>query len=577
MKLAKLRKCGSKRGMALVIVLVLGGVAIAIVGGVLNWTSANARLINRNIAYQNAVLAAEAATEKTLSKMAADFTTEGAVVLGNNMPSYKRRVPLVSEHPKWGFYRFNNGRGARDEVFVEMIQPWAPNTPLLSLYRGLKGYAATFRIRANAEDVVANAEAGVYQDVQFAVVPVFQFAVFYNIDLEVLPGANMTIRGRVHSNRDLYAAPEQGAQLQFDDWVTSVGTIYHYRKDNPSRSMGVPSYKVGREQGVSALNLPIGTNNSPDAVRELLEVPRSGSANNSVLESQRFYNLCDVVVEVTTDRVSVRGGSMSPGTGANIPWQEASSWINTNKTFFDQRENKTVLLTEINVFKFWEWATNKNAIRNHIQAKQNREINSIYVADLRPHTSSTMPAVRLVNGAVLPPSGLTVVTPNPLYVQGHYNASGASLGTTNTANTKPAALIADAITVLSTGWNDSNSAKDLSSRIASDTTVNAAFLAGIVETVGTNYSGGLENFPRFLENWSGKTFTYNGSMVVMFPSKVATNRWKAPGTQGNVYGVPTRNWSFDVNFTDPNKLPPLCPAVRAVIRYKWATVAPTAS
>ncbi|MGB9601435.1 MAG: hypothetical protein ACPMAG_01440, partial [Limisphaerales bacterium] len=140
------------------------------------------------------------------------------------------------------------------------------------------------------------------------------------------------------------------------------------------------------------------------------------------------------------------------------------------------------------------------------------------------------------------------------------------------ANTMPASLIADAITILSGNWNDANSKSGISSRVATSTTVNAAFFAGIVETVPGHYSGGLENFPRFLENWSGKTLTYNGSMVVMFTSRYATNYW--PGT-GTVYNPPNRNWSFDVNFYNPERLPPLTPSVRAVIRFKWKSIAPS--
>lgn len=575
MKLTILRWHRSKKATALLVVMVLGSLAIAVVGGVLGWTNANAKLIERNIAYQNAVLAAEAATEKALSKMARDFANEGAPTVGNNMPIYKRHIPNPSEHPRWGWYKFNNGRGQKDEISVGVLQPWAPNTPLLSQYTGLKGYAATFRIRANAEDILDGVEAAVYQDVQLAFVPVFQFAIFYNIDLEVCPGATMNIRGRVHSNRDIYVAPEGSVTLTFWDWVTAAGDIFRQRK-YPYSSIGNIDYKVGKEVGVSTLNLPIGTNNSPEAVRQILEIPPITENPNDPLYSQRFYNNADIVILVTENDVSIRGSGICRGSGAVVNWNVASNWISTNKVFTDLRENKTVVVTEIDIGKFNQWATNnaQNPIRNVIRNTQNREINSIYVADLRARTSTRMPAVRLVNGAVLPPSGLTVATPNPLYVQGNYNAYGPSLGSTNTANTKPAALIADAITILSGSWNDANSSKAISSRSATNTTVNAAFLAGIVETVGSYYSGGLENFPRFLENWSGKTFTYNGSMVVMFPSQVATNRW--PGT-GSVYNPPTRNWSFDVNFYDPNKLPPLCPSVRAVIRYKWATIAPTAS
>ena len=146
---------------------------------------------------------------------------------------------------------------------------------------------------------------------------------------------------------------------------------------------------------------------------------------------------------------------------------------------------------------------------------------------------------------------------------GNYNIqtnSGGSTSsqTTNTAWTSPSALMGDAITVLSSAWSDGGG--NLPN--ASSTTVNAACLEGIVPsaTVGgtKHYSGGLENFLRLLENWSGDTLCYNGSIVAMFPSSYATNFWNTPG---NYYDVPTRMWGFDANFFNPDKLPPLTPVV----------------
>ena len=79
---------------------------------------------------------------------------------------------------------------------------------------------------------------------------------------------------------------------------------------------------------------------------------------------------------------------------------------------------------------------------------------------------------------------------------------------------------------------------------------------------GASYSGGVENFIRLLENWNSFTLTYNGSIVVMFPSQYATNKWQQTGVY---YTAPRRNWAFDVNFTDPNQLPPLTPVVENFI------------
>jgi hypothetical protein len=149
------------------------------------------------------------------------------------------------------------------------------------------------------------------------------------------------------------------------------------------------------------------------------------------------------------------------------------------------------------------------------------------------------------------------------------SASLVSNGT-NTQNTFPAALMGDAITILSGSWNDSyTSGASYSSRVASNTVVNAACLEGIVQSnpnISGNYSGGVENFLRYLESWSGYVNTYNGSIVVMFPSVYATNAWIAPGTY---YEPPTRQWGFDYNFLQQAKLPPMTPQLKKTVRVSW--------
>src|SRR5439155_9106591 len=138
-------------------------------------------------------------------------------------------------------------------------------------------------------------------------------------------------------------------------------------------------------------------------------------------------------------------------------------------------------------------------------------------------------------------------TASPAYTLGNYNLSTGFSGT-NTVNTKPSSIVSDAITVLSTAWSDANSYNAMALRIANDTTVNAAFLAGIVTSTSASDSGGIENFPRFLEDWGAvatKTLTYNGSMVVMFPSRVATNLWLGIGSTYDIYNPPIRNWALD--------------------------------
>ena len=69
--------------------------------------------------------------------------------------------------------------------------------------------------------------AAVEQDFQLACIPVFQFAIFYTMDLEINPGAPMKVTGKVHSNGNLYSAPP--STLEFAQSVDAAGRIYTNR------------------------------------------------------------------------------------------------------------------------------------------------------------------------------------------------------------------------------------------------------------------------------------------------------------------------------------------------------------
>jgi hypothetical protein len=294
----------------------------------------------------------------------------------------------------------------------------------------------------------------------------------------------------------------------------------------------------------------------------MLIVSNSPSGNLTVTSGE-WYNYFSIPPDVT-----------NAVTGA-----KSYSFV-ANVSFYDYRERKQVQATQLDVGKLGTWIKNSGpaggAGLETLAQVFGKNLDSVYV--LNRQAGAGLPAVRVVNGATLPDSGLTVATARPIYVQGHYNLNNGDTtpGQANTSLTKPAALMGDSITILSGNWSDSyNSGMGLSGRNAVNTTVNAAFLTGIVESgrdsLGNpHYSGGVENLPRFLENWSGRTFTYNGSMVVMFPSRYATNYWQSTGIY---YNPPARRWAFDLNFLDQNRLPPLAPSVRKLFREDWRIVA----
>jgi hypothetical protein len=136
--------------------------------------------------------------------------------------------------------------------------------------------------------------------------------------------------------------------------------------------------------------------------------------------------------------------------------------------------------------------------------------------------------------------------------------------------------MSDSLTILSSLWVDMNSSKSISSyRDATNTTINAAIITGIVPSTGpaqTQYSGGVHNLPRLLENWTGDTLTLNTSIVNLYNSQVATKPFLWPGTY---YYAPTRQFSYDINFANPNRQPPPgTPNLSVMLRSSWATPGP---
>ena len=175
------------------------------------------------------------------------------------------------------------------------------------------------------------------------------------------------------------------------------------------------------------------------------------------------------------------------------------------------------------------------------------------------------------------------MTPNIAYIQGDYNtgttASTQPASNTTTTYVPPvdnpspivtgynraaSAVVADAVNILSNAWNDANSLLSKSSRQASSTTINTAIVAGNVPTTTASYSGGIENFSRFHEDWSGDYLTIYGALALLFDSEQATGRWNAAD-----YTPPNRRWYYDTLLQDHN--PPGFHVARTYERGRWVS------
>lgn len=595
-------KLKRSHGYALLMVMTIVGCAALVAGSTLSRTYTVASLNQRAKQYQTSMYAAEAAVEKVYARFRYDYLTGGDAAITNNLSIYRTNYPLSAENSHWANYQFWNAQGVNNQTYVGMISN--KNYQVLDgNYVGLSGWRGTYRVVSNARPLTGlyQVGAGVQQDISVDTIPAFQFAIFFNGQLEFTQCAPLTNRGRVHANGPICLGAPSGSPntLVFNGTVTTTSTILNSNLGGYN-SFSAPVYNGTPQNtiGVPTLNLPIGTNNSPAAVREIVNMPPAGEAANSQMGQQRYYDKSAVAILVsnTTVTLTVKDKNSLTGTSTNFNFNSATNgsvaeriilaavlpFLNLTNTFYDYRESSWVKPTQIDMAVLKDWLPINLLVTNRYLPGSGVQPNIFYVGDFR--TVTNLHAVRLKNGAIIPTNsatggqatGLTIATPNPLYVWGDYNVPNPGhANTTNTTATFPASLVCDAITILSANWTDSgygNGSASLGSRNATSTTVNAAIIAGSVYSTGTaagQWSGGVHNLTRLLESWSGNTLTVNGSLVNLYNSVNANHQFQNPG---NYYNAPSRNFNFDQNFLNAAKLPPGTPTVSVISRSKWTTV-----
>lgn len=478
-------------------------------------------------------------------------------------------------------------------------------------FAGLNAIEYKYSVYSEAYGPNGKPSAIVQMDFLSRLVPLFQFAAFYQNDLEIEPSPTMTLSGPVHTNGDLYLNPY--STLSITGQVTAAGD---FRLGQAPRDVGnhqqCPSGgnvrvadKAGDLQSVTtAYGCPAtvpantttwGTMIDPNSGK--LTIPDVSALNPK--KGNDFWDNADmrVVVNVvgnaptftvedpngTNDAVATAAlASCADGTKiyghGDTPSSQA---LSLSRSFYNNREGTWITMIDVDVEKLM------TCIHDHAtgmgfdidDGSNNGLVWYFGFANTLSHVGNdcTAPApnqstsnnclndygVRLKGGSVLGSDasgapqvqGLTVVTNQAAYVQGDYNVGGTLAGVA--VPKKPAAVIADSMNILSNSWDDLASGPGHDPD-ASTTTVNAAFLSGTDVSGpppnGTTYSGGLENYPRFHENWSGDTLTYRGSFVSLGLPMHVDGRWA-----NQLYSPPMRDFNYDTDFNDVNNLPPLTP------------------
>ena len=318
----------------------------------------------------------------------------------------------------------------------------------------------------------------------------------------------------------------------------------------------------------------------PPSASTTTEYPNATSTteDDNVITVRRAYSRADLVVTVETNgTVSVT--KIVDGVTTDVTSQFGPA-ITAPASVYDEREGKTVSVTKIDVGVL---KTELDAARDPtiMPATKYFDFQGLMYINVKGSSSTAPGGVKLTNATSIPfnpatGTGFSVATNGGLYLQGNYNTSGLTDSSGHAVNDSdgnqravPSMLLADALTVVSSGKADSTTSLPLTSRVATDAvlTVNAGLLTGNRASNTSGSSGGAQNLVRYVENWNGKTINYNGSVGRLFDSTT----YVAPyaGAVGTVYMPPTRNFTFDSNI--PLHPPPGNPTTTAFGRGDFFT------
>jgi len=229
--IVRLNRCG--RGSALLAIIMLVAVMSLLTASMLSYSTGERRanerqrllLRARNMAENVALYASEQVTTKLYRLR---NTSPIAFIGGSNAIHLPPDDVLTTSHSAPGDVEVHAGLTATTGLaFIDPSDPANASNPNV----GLQASSSTVPIIAKSgmsHPAVGAVTAYARQDLQVAMIPLFQFAIFYNQDLEFAPGADMVIAGPVHANGNLIARGQTGFSntVQFTDRVTASGGFY---------------------------------------------------------------------------------------------------------------------------------------------------------------------------------------------------------------------------------------------------------------------------------------------------------------------------------------------------------------
>lgn len=614
-----------RRASALVIVVAVSAITMISVSSLLSFSVHQRNMVTRREIALRELAAAERAVDSMVSRIlfAGRYRPDGLD------GSYARfhEESLVVDVPADlldGYQVADSGvtslTGATPSfgVVTDPTSPWFGQNVLTMRY---EVFAQVREVGGNA-DRLRHPGIRLARTVQVDLIPIYQYAIFYENTLELDAGQRIDVVGKVHSNGDFYLTTSseawyhkaitvanrfyggiyspsngrtgsgtninvttnngaggwdrvQGTQASATQWLDSRYT--NWASEAIDKFNG---YLKDRTHGVMPVQLPLPNEYSPRVIIE-----PSSASDSPAVASQKFANFA--ALKITGDPRNPSSVTVRDANGNIVPktYVDAGgttrTWVTTG-SIYNGREMMMVDFIDVDGGRLRE-AVNLGRI--------NIGNGVVYVQPTQPTGStanSRQAAARLSNARLLPSDNydsFSFVSNAPVYTKGDVNKP-------NNANDRKMVLIAgDSINILSNNFNDANYASGASGVPANSafpiaptntgnngpnlgagpTETNAIFMGGNTPSDGSppaaagsysylgRYSGGAENYFRYLESWgSANPHTFNGTIMNLWQSQIAWKSWdknSAMGQQSSgYYGPPRRIWAWDQTFA--TKFPP---------------------
>ncbi len=213
---------GGEKGSAIVIALFVLALISVFVAFALSRTAAEAAAVGNETAEARTLYAAQASLEmmtRNFNKIFERKLNPSKVDL--NRVVNPNIVPTISR-----------ALGGNFDLVPELDQTSLSTPAVLSggPYAGLYAIRDTWRLRTTATDD-GGTQIRLTRNILNNRIPIFQFGVFYDDDLELFNGPAFGFGGRVHSNRHFFIHPSSNGAY-FDSRVTAAGHIVTQSKRN---------------------------------------------------------------------------------------------------------------------------------------------------------------------------------------------------------------------------------------------------------------------------------------------------------------------------------------------------------